>query len=140
VRAASSAPDVNVVRMADFLRADLRGSRFERVDLSGAELRTVDLAGARFRAVDLSGAVMRGVELVDVDIHGEIQNVTINGVDIGPLVNAELDGRYPGCTADTHARDACGTRASRAPRPVPCPREHRLYAERDLDALVARSS
>jgi hypothetical protein len=38
---------------------------------------------------------MRGVELVDVDIHGEIENVTINGVDIGPLVNAELDRRYP---------------------------------------------
>lgn len=38
---------------------------------------------------------MRGVELVDVDIHGEIENLTINGVDIGPLVNAELDRRYP---------------------------------------------
>jgi hypothetical protein len=38
---------------------------------------------------------MRGVELVDVDIYGEIENVTINGVDIGPLVNAELDTRYP---------------------------------------------
>ena len=38
---------------------------------------------------------MRGVELVDVDIHGEIQNLTINGVDIGPLVETELDGRYP---------------------------------------------
>jgi uncharacterized damage-inducible protein DinB len=38
---------------------------------------------------------MRGVELVDVDLHGEIENLTINGVDIGPLVNAELDRRYP---------------------------------------------
>jgi hypothetical protein len=81
--------------MADFIRADLRGSRFERVDLSGAQLRAVDLSGARFRGVDLSGAVMRGVELVGVDIHGEIENVTINDVDIGPLVNAELDRRYP---------------------------------------------
>ena len=70
--------------MADFTRADLRGSRFERVDLSGAQLRAVDLTGARFRGVDLSGVVMRGVELLDVDIHGEIENVTINGVDIGP--------------------------------------------------------
>jgi hypothetical protein len=24
-----------------------------------------------------------------------IENVTINGVDIGPLVNAEVDRRYP---------------------------------------------
>jgi uncharacterized damage-inducible protein DinB len=81
--------------MADFIRADLRGSRFERVDLSGAQLRAVDRSGARFRGVDLSGAVMRGVELVDADIHGEIVDLTINGVDIGPLVEAELDRRYP---------------------------------------------
>ncbi|MDQ3485311.1 MAG: pentapeptide repeat-containing protein [Actinomycetota bacterium] len=81
--------------MADFIGADLIGSRFERVDLSSAELRSVDLANARFRSVDLSGVVMRGVELVDVDIYGEIENVTINGVDFGPLVNAELNRRYP---------------------------------------------
>jgi hypothetical protein len=81
--------------MTDFIRADLRGSRFERVDLSGAQLFAVDLSGARFRGVDLSGAVMRGVELAGVDITGEIENVTINGVDIGPLVSAELDRRDP---------------------------------------------
>ena len=81
--------------MADFYGADLRGSRFERVNLSGAQLSNVDLTDARFRDVDLSGAVMRGVELVDVEITGEIENVTINGVDIGPLVNAELDRRDP---------------------------------------------
>jgi hypothetical protein len=81
--------------VADFTGGDLRGSRFERVDLSGAEFRAVELPNARFRGVDLSGTVMRGVELADVDIYGEIQNVTINGVDIGPLVNAELDRRYP---------------------------------------------
>ena len=81
--------------MADFIRADLSGSRFERVNLSGADLRAVDLANSRFRGVDLSGVVMRGVELFNVDIHGEIENLTINGVDIGPLVNAELDRRYP---------------------------------------------
>jgi hypothetical protein len=81
--------------MADFIRADLRGSRFERVDLSGAQLRAVDLTDARFRGVYLRGVVMRGVDLVDVDLHGEIENLTINGVDIGPLVNAELDRRYP---------------------------------------------
>ncbi len=82
--------------MADFIHADLRGSRFERVDLTDAEFRAVDLSGARFRGVDLSGAVMRGVELVGADIHGEIVDLRINGVDIGPLVEAELDRRYPG--------------------------------------------
>jgi hypothetical protein len=81
--------------MADFVRADLRDSRFERVDLSGAQLRAVDLTGAQLRGVDLSGVVMRGALLLGVDIYGEIENVTINGVDIGPLINAELDRRYP---------------------------------------------
>jgi uncharacterized damage-inducible protein DinB len=81
--------------MADFFRADLHGSRFERVDLSGALFRTVDLSDAQFRAVYLKGVVMRSVDLVNVDIHGEIDNVRINGVDIAPLVNAELDRRYP---------------------------------------------
>lgn len=81
--------------MADFFRSDLSSSRFERVDLSGAQFRTVDLSEAQFHAVCLKGAVMRGVELVDVDIHGEIENLTINGVDIGPLINTELNRRYP---------------------------------------------
>ena len=85
--------------MAEFVRADLHGSRFERVDLAGAELRAVDLSGAVFRGVDLTGVVMRGVELVNVDIYGEIANLTVNGVDIGPLVEAELDRRYPGRAA-----------------------------------------
>jgi DinB superfamily/Pentapeptide repeats (8 copies) len=81
--------------MAEFTEDDLNGSRFERVDLKGAEFRTVDLSQARFRGVDLSGAVMRGVELVDVRIDGEVHNVLVNGVDVAPLVNAELDRRYP---------------------------------------------
>ena len=81
--------------MADFTDTDLRGSRFERADLSGSQFWASDLAGARFREVDLSGVVMRGVELGNVEIDGEIENVTINGVDIGPLIEAELDRRYP---------------------------------------------
>jgi hypothetical protein len=81
--------------MADFIGDELRGSRFERVDLSGSEFWATDLAGSRFRGVDLSGSVMRGVELGNVDISGEIMNVTINGVDIGPLIEAELNRRYP---------------------------------------------
>ena len=45
--------------MADFVDADLRGSRFERTDLSGAEFRDVDLTGARFQEIDMTGVVMR---------------------------------------------------------------------------------
>ena len=75
--------------------ADLRGSRFEHTDLSGARLRAVALTDADFRAVDMNRVVMRGVELNDVAISGDIENLTINGVDIGPLVEAELNKRHP---------------------------------------------
>jgi hypothetical protein len=71
--------------MSDFRDVDLSGSRFERVDLRGAQ----------FRVVDLSDVVMRNVDLIDVEIHGDIENLTINGVDVGPLIEAELDVRYP---------------------------------------------
>ncbi|MGH3736675.1 MAG: DinB family protein [Micromonosporaceae bacterium] len=81
--------------MAEFTEDDLRGSRFERVDLTGAEFRAVDLSHAQFRAVDLRGVVMRGVEVVDARIEGEIQSLLVNGVDVAPLVEAELDRRDP---------------------------------------------
>jgi uncharacterized protein YjbI with pentapeptide repeats len=93
--------------VADFIGADLRGSRFERAELSGAQLRAVDLSGAQFRGVDLSGVVMRGVELTNADIHGEITDLTINSVDIGPLIDAELNQRYPD-RAKMRPADAAG--------------------------------
>ncbi|MGX6606040.1 DinB family protein [Micromonosporaceae bacterium Da 78-11] len=82
-------------RGARFERVDLTDSRFEHVDLSGAEFRACDIAGARFRGVELSDVVMRGVGFFDVDIRGEIGRLTINGVDVGSLLTAELDRRYP---------------------------------------------
>jgi uncharacterized protein YjbI with pentapeptide repeats len=91
--------------MTDFIGHDLTGARFERVGLRGASFTRVHLNDAQMRAVDLSGADirgamfhhsrMRGVELVDVDIYGELQNVVVNGVDIAPLVDAELNRRMP---------------------------------------------
>jgi hypothetical protein len=81
--------------VADFEGSELQGSRFERTDLTGAVFQTCDLSNAQFRAVDLSGVVMRSVDLVNVDISGSIENLTINGVDIGPFVEAELDRRDP---------------------------------------------
>jgi DinB superfamily/Pentapeptide repeats (8 copies) len=79
--------------MADFSGADLRGSRFEDTDLSGTTFWNCDLPGARFREVNMNGVKMRGVQLASADIYGLIENLTVNGVDIGPLVEAELDRR-----------------------------------------------
>jgi DinB superfamily len=81
--------------MADFIDKDLSGSRFERVNLSGAEFRSFYMVGTRFRGGDMKGVVIRGVDLVDVDMYGEIGRLIVNGVDVGPLVNGELDRRYP---------------------------------------------
>ncbi|QBR92770.1 DinB family protein [Nocardioides euryhalodurans] len=68
---------------------------FSHRDLTGATFEHVDLTGARFRAVDLSGVVMRGVDLVDVQISGEVRHLVVNGVDVAPLVEAELVRRHP---------------------------------------------
>jgi uncharacterized damage-inducible protein DinB len=56
----------------------------------GAHVENTDL-----RAISFHHVRFLGLELVDVEITGEIENVTVNGVDIGPLVEAELDRRMP---------------------------------------------
>jgi hypothetical protein len=91
--------------MAEFLEQDLTGARFHRVNLrrstfndvylTDASLRDVDLTRADVRAALFNRTRMRGVELVDVTIDGEVQNVVVNGVDIAPLVESELDRRMP---------------------------------------------
>jgi hypothetical protein len=80
---------------AYFEGVNLRGATFTRVSLEGAKVHMVDLTGSDIRAAEVSNCRMRGVELLDVDIYGELQNVTINGVDIAPLVEAELNRRMP---------------------------------------------
>ena len=91
--------------MTEFVDQDLTGARFERVSLRGASLHRVHLTDATMRRVDFSGvqirgalfhgSTLRGVELGDVEISGELQNVVVNGVDIAPLVEAELNRRMP---------------------------------------------
>jgi hypothetical protein len=81
--------------VTDFVNENLTGSRFEDVYLTDARFRDVDLTNARFRLVDLTGVRIRGAALVDVDISGEIQNLRVNGVDVVPLVEAELNRRHP---------------------------------------------
>jgi hypothetical protein len=78
-----------------FERVNLAGSRFEDIDLSAARFRSVNMVDTQFRAMNMNGVVLRGVELANVDIYGEIGKLTVNGVDVGPLVQAELDRRYP---------------------------------------------
>lgn len=82
---------------------------YQNADLRGATFDNVDLTGARFRNVDLSGALIRGALLVDVDLSGEIENLRVNGVDVVPLVEAELNRRHPD-RVKLWATDAAGFR------------------------------
>jgi uncharacterized damage-inducible protein DinB len=80
--------------MTDELQ-DLTGSTFERADMQGSRFTMVLLNGADISHSDLHRVRMRGVEIADTTIDGEIKNLVINGVDVAPLVEAELDRRHP---------------------------------------------
>ena len=64
------------------------------------EFLNVDLAGARFLRTNLAGAVMRGVNAdgLAVDDPWLLENgaLFVNGVDVVPFVDAELNRRFPG--------------------------------------------
>ena len=93
--------------MATFTRSD---------DLQGAEFVDANLRGARFVRADLSGVVMRAVDVqgADIDAPWLIDSESyfrLNGVDVIPLVDAELNRRFPG-RADRRAGDPEGLRAA----------------------------
>lgn len=91
--------------MTDFHQQDLADSRFEQVHLqrarfhqvhlNDADFTDIDLTGAQFREVFFKDVVMRGSGFVNVRLDGEIHGLTVNGVDVGPLVQAELERREP---------------------------------------------
>ncbi|WP_250028769.1 DinB family protein [Paractinoplanes maris] len=68
---------------------------FEHQDLSGSRFNFVDLRRSVFRDTDFFDSVMRGVYLGNVSIDGGVENLVINGVDVAPLIEAELDRRDP---------------------------------------------
>jgi len=95
--------------MATFARSD---------DLRGAEFVNTDLRGARFVEADLSGVVMRGVRVAGADIDapwlfdGE-SFLRVNGVDVIPLVEAELNRRLLFATATPSYAEVLEARAGR---------------------------
>ncbi|WBC15502.1 DinB family protein [Micromonospora sp. WMMA1998] len=73
-----------------------------------------DLRGARFTRSTLAGAVMRGVDVRDLDIDAPWLAdgaLLVNGVDVAPLVEAELNRRFPGRELK-NATDLDGLRAA----------------------------
>ena len=82
-------------------------------DLQGAEFVEVALRGARFVESDLSGVVVRGSEVSGMDIDApwlpDADFFRVNGVDVIPFVEAELDRRFPG-RSQRRAADPDGLR------------------------------
>src|SRR5688572_19787777 len=66
---------------------------------SAGEFIGQDLSGAVFREANLSGARMRGVLLIGADIDGAINGLIVNGVEVAPLIEAELNRLHPERTA-----------------------------------------
>ncbi len=79
-------------------------------ELRGAEFVGADLQDSWFRQSKLRAVRMRGADLTGADIDGDIDGVRVNGIEIAPLVEAELDRRYPERAA-LRARDAASMRS-----------------------------
>lgn len=85
---------------------DLRGAEFVHVRMQGASFREVNLSGTTFYDVTFEGASLReaffenarfvGASFENAVIDGAIDGLVINGVEIEPLLEAELDRQDPG--------------------------------------------
>lgn len=72
------------------------GQAFEHRDLSGAVFRDVNLYRALFEDVNLGEATIRNANLGDVSIvDANIKGLTIFGIRVDQLIEAELDRRDP---------------------------------------------
>ena len=68
-------------------------------DFVGATFFGTSFKGATMRACDLSGVTMRSADVDGLDIDGQdllFGSLFVNGVDVVPLVDAELDRQFPG--------------------------------------------
>jgi uncharacterized protein YjbI with pentapeptide repeats len=61
----------------------------------GVRVENVDMSGVRLHGVDLEGAKLTDTFLVNADISGDIEGLVLNGVEVEPLVRAELERREP---------------------------------------------
>ncbi len=68
---------------------DFEGATFVKVSFKGATLRFSDVSGVTMRSVDVDG--------LDIDSHDLFMgSLVVNGVDVVPLVDAELNRQFPG--------------------------------------------
>ncbi|HSM64717.1 MAG TPA: DinB family protein [Ilumatobacteraceae bacterium] len=68
---------------------EFEGATFVRTSFRGATLRSCDVSGVTMRSVDVDG--------LDIDSHDLFfGSLVVNGVDVVPLVDAELNRQFPG--------------------------------------------
>jgi hypothetical protein len=69
--------------------SQFEGATFVRANFTGATIRSSDLSGVTMRSVDVNG--------LDIDSHDLFfGSLIVNGVDVVPFVDAELNRRFPG--------------------------------------------
>ena len=69
--------------------SDFEGASFVRASFKNATVRFSDVSGMTMRGVDVDG--------LDIDSHDLfVGRLIVNGVDVVPLVDAELDRQFPG--------------------------------------------
>ena len=68
---------------------EFEGASFSKASFKGARLRYSDVSGVTMRSVDVDG--------LDIDSHDLFfGTLLVNGVDVVPLVDAELNRQFPG--------------------------------------------
>ncbi len=79
----------NVAMTAYSGTKDFEGATFVRTSFKGALLKSCDVSGVTMRSVDVGG--------LDIDSHDLFfGTLIVNGVDVVPLVEAELNRQFPG--------------------------------------------
>ena len=80
-------------------------------ELKDARIHRSDLSGALLRSVNFSNVTITESLLYDTDISGDVSGLRINGVEVAPLIEAELDRRHPERTR-LRATDVAGLQAA----------------------------
>lgn len=86
-------------------------ARLPTADYRGAQVADADFSGARFQETRFQYARLHGVDFTNADIWGAVTGLVINGVEVEPLIEAELQRRQPGREA-LWASDPDGVRAA----------------------------
>ena len=63
--------------------------------LSGARIEDADFSGTRLHAPNFEGAKITDAWFYGADISGDLEGLRLNGVEVAPLVTAELERLFP---------------------------------------------